>query len=46
MFPVAGAKRALEVLPDGELIVFEDSGHDPVKDNEEKTLKAVIEFLE
>jgi len=45
LFPVAGVIRALKVLPDGELIAFEDSGHDPIKDNEEATLQAVIELL-
>ena len=45
VFPLVGAKRAVEIIPNAKLIVFDDSGHDPIKDNEEKTLNAILEFL-
>ena len=44
-FDVAGANKALGIFPSGEIIVLENSGHDPIKDNPEETLKAVIDFL-
>ena len=45
-FPVAEAKKALDIFPNAKLVVVENSGHDPIKDNLEEALKAILDFLE
>jgi len=44
--PVAASEELHELLPDSKLVIFEESGHSPQKEQKEEWLAAVREFLD
>ncbi|WP_256299995.1 alpha/beta fold hydrolase [Haloarchaeobius salinus] len=45
LFPVSWARRAHELIPDSELVVFEDCGHWPTREHPEKFDATLLGFL-
>lgn len=45
LFPVAWARRASELIPDNELVVFGDCGHWPTREHPERFDATLLSFL-